>query len=206
MVALGSDLYVLGGLKGGDGSASVEVFNTATETWNTAPDMLFPRFCFGAVELGGLIYVMGGTHTTTTLYDQIEALDPGLGLWQPRLQMPAPGWCLAGETDGTLIYAIGIFQIAPSTRAYEVNIYDPGTDTWSNGPPMPVEGVPASDIVGTEIFVVLTESRDMGRTLLSFDTVSGTWTTRSPRSVNTAHPGVAASGGLLYVFGGRGAQ
>ncbi|MCZ6691970.1 MAG: hypothetical protein O7H41_20475 [Planctomycetota bacterium] len=64
MVSVGTDLYVLGG-----SGTTVEVFDTISETWSTAPDMTFSRSSFAAAELA--------RRASTTWKPTIQVWDPG---------------------------------------------------------------------------------------------------------------------------------
>lgn len=61
-VALGSDLYVLGGVKSDTGESTDEVWilDTTSGAWRTGVPMLADRISFSAAAIGNQIYVAGG--------------------------------------------------------------------------------------------------------------------------------------------------
>lgn len=196
-VVLGTDLYVLGGMgpdpAGGKGPLDrVEVFDTVMESWSSGPSLATGRRNFGAVELGGIIYAIGGSPGFSQApLDSVEAYDPAVGSWQPVAPIPDPPEHLVAETDGSVIYVI--------TCKPDVTIYDPIGDTWSPGPvPPPIfRCASVSAVVGDEIFLV------QGAQLISWEMVTGTWTERSPRDLKRVSiSGAAAGGGLFYILGG----
>ena len=202
LVAVGTDLYLIGGVTpSGDTTGSVEVFDTVTETWSPGPGMLTPRSAFGATALGGLIYVVGGGSDQTRSLADVEVLDTSSGIWQALRPLPALRRSIVAETDGSRIYAMGGAEA--DLYASDVYVYDPGSDTWSAGPSLPSSGLAyASSVIGGEFYVVLwIKSR---RRLVSLDPVTGLGTRRASGRKYVNSVGAAASGGLLYVFGGFG--
>ena len=197
VVAVGTDLYILGG---GAFSATdnVEIFDTVSETWSVGPALLNRRDDLRAVELGGLIYVMGGST------DVVEVLDPGLCCWQAVGNLPETLRNPVAESDGVFIYVIG--GKARGALSGEVWIYDPLGGVWTSGPPMPKVGISLdSGIIGTEIFLIGEFDGDRRR-VFSLDTVALTWREPSPKKKSRFDVGVASGGGLLYTFGGRGSE
>ena len=202
-VALGTELYVLGGLSAGSPTESVEIFDTVSETWSSGPSLLSPRVAFGATDLAGRIYIIGGISPPGGV-EEVEFLDPSLGVWQPLSPLPAQRTEVNAETDGILIYAIsgvsgGASGVAPT---FAVDIYDPGTDTWTPGPSIPFDGVgPVTATIGSEIFVSLIAGPPP-RKFISLDVVSGLWTVRASHKIGLDGNSLAATGGLVYSFGG----
>ncbi len=88
-----------------------------------------------------------------------------------------------------------------------MDVYDPATDTWSAGPPIPVPVIGAQGAaVGSKIYVYGGRS-ELGGEVLDilqvFDTETHSWSAGEPGPIPVAN-GVAASiGSALYVIGGR---
>ena len=192
IVALGTDLYILGG---SSGETPVDVFDTVGDTWSTGPSLSGAHESLEAVELGGWIYALAGRT------DVVEALDPVSGTWQTVAPLPNPLRYFAAETDGVRIYVMGgeYTEASGGNRTTkEVWLYDPITDQWTAGVPLPLEdSLVGAARIGQEIFVL-----GFTQTPLSLDIVSGTWTWRTPKNKGLTGVGVAAGGGRLYVFGG----
>jgi len=79
--ALDGKIYVIGGDRGSiyQGIATVDVYDPATDTWTTAPDMPTPRVGPRTSVVDGKIYVIGGISTVSsggTAYGTIEEYDP----------------------------------------------------------------------------------------------------------------------------------
>jgi N-acetylneuraminic acid mutarotase len=59
-VAVGNEIFVVGGKDETQSFRSVEAFNTATSSWRSPPAMFRPRAEHRAVLLNGQLYVIGG--------------------------------------------------------------------------------------------------------------------------------------------------
>ena len=106
MVALGTEIYIIGGKSDDDPAPGVDIFDTVGQGWTTGPDPLIPRLNFGAAVLNGRIYVAGGTNPRFRYVDTAEMLDPATGAWQPIL--PPPYKILPVMEPGiAVIYMIG---------------------------------------------------------------------------------------------------
>lgn len=176
VVSLGADLYLLGS------GTLVQIFDTLSETWSMGPDMLNPHYRPAAVELAGVIYAIGGHN------DKLEALDPVLGAWQDLAPVPQEVTGHAAETDGARIFVV----------SWDVWIYDPTLDAWSNGPSPPGVGyVRDSGVIGDEIFVL-----GYRQEMYALDATTLTWSARPPRQRFRIWSGVTESGGYLYAIGG----
>ncbi len=79
--ALDGKIYAIGGyvpgVSGYPGVATVEVYDPATDTWTTAPDMPTGRFGPRTSVVDGKIYVIGGMgYWIRTAYGMVEEYDP----------------------------------------------------------------------------------------------------------------------------------
>ena len=141
---------------------SVDVYDPATNTWSVASPMREGRQLFAAAfGPDGKLYAFGGYGHAGVVEEEpgeslasfdargaemermgrqalasVEAYDPETDTWQRRTPMPVglEGMRAALSADGR-IYVVG------GTRSYsnpepqrEVYIYDPGIDSWTEGP------------------------------------------------------------------------
>jgi N-acetylneuraminic acid mutarotase len=79
--ALDGKIYAIGGylpgVSGHAGVATVEVYDPATDTWTTAPDMPTGRFGLRTSVVAGRIYVIGGMDDWPgSAYRPVEEYDP----------------------------------------------------------------------------------------------------------------------------------
>ena len=143
VVAIGTDLYVLGGLEGNASTNRVWKLDTITQTWSESIPMLKSRTSFSAAAINGTIYVAGGvsypgfTPDMTaekfdgTAWSFIAPLPDGDGAYT-RWSYMADGsnantmWLAAGRRDAE--------WNVQNHAAY----YDPISDTWTDSPTIPI--------------------------------------------------------------------
>jgi N-acetylneuraminic acid mutarotase len=158
-VESGGKIYVMGGVGaypglenqslGGEQPARVldtnQVYDPATNTWQTRQTLPTARNHMFVGAVGGKIYVIGGrvgsmAVTTGSTTDLVEEYDIAADRWGAvKLRMPTPR---DGGTVGVYqgrIYVAGGQSISAIhnsvSRALEA--YDPATNTWASLPPLP---------------------------------------------------------------------
>src|SRR6188474_18001 len=140
-----------------------EVYDPATNKWETRQPMSVPRnHAFGAA-VNGKIYVIGGRTghgfiLTATNTDVVEEYNPVSDRWNvPRERMPTARSGGVTGTDGRRIYVAGgevtTQQLVGAFRAIEA--YDPLTNSWSKLPPMPMPRHGAAGaVIGNRLYLV----------------------------------------------------
>ncbi|MDX1984722.1 MAG: hypothetical protein SFV51_30900 [Bryobacteraceae bacterium] len=134
VAAIGSSIYVAGGLAGGRPVAAFEVFDTVTRQWSTLPEMPTARDHLTAQAVNGRLYAIAGRDGGRE-FNANEEFDPATSQWRVRAGiLTARG----GLASGTLRNRIQVFG-GEGTRSgrpegtYPQNEeYDPATDTWAN--------------------------------------------------------------------------
>ncbi|QGJ68960.1 N-acetylneuraminic acid mutarotase [Planctomycetales bacterium 10988] len=155
MVAHNGKLYRIGGFTANNteeedrdlhSQATVACFDPQTKTWTEMTPLPEPRSSFDAAVLGDKIYVVGGWsmqgdeeaqwHTTAYSLD-LSQPDPQ---WTELATPPFQRRALSVAAYQGKIYAIGGMQSegGPTTR---VDVYDPKSDSWSEGPSLQGEGM-----------------------------------------------------------------
>jgi N-acetylneuraminic acid mutarotase len=174
---VGGKIYVIGGATTMDGDKAPfftafgpakvvgtnEVYDPATNKWETRNPMSVPRnHAFGGV-VNGKIYVIGGRTghgfiLSATNTDVVEEYDPAANTWSmPKERMPTARSGGASGSDGRLIYVAGgevtTTELVGAYRAVEA--YSPATNSWITLPtmPMPRHGV-AGAVVGNRFHLV----------------------------------------------------
>ena len=129
------------------------------------------------------------------------------GMWALRSPMPVPLSEVGTAAVGGKIYVVGGLTItgAPTTT---LQIYDPFLDSWSLGPPLPLEGgIDHSNVAaaGGKLYVLgglaIVQGRAIARTF-EFDPATGSWTEKAPLPTARGAAGTAELGGKVYVAGG----
>jgi N-acetylneuraminic acid mutarotase len=140
-----------------------EVYDPATNKWETRTPMSVPRNHAFSAAVNGKIYVIGGRtgHAfilSATNTDVVEEYDPVSDSWSaPKERMPTARSGGVSGTDGRRIYVAGgevtTQQLVGAYRAIEA--YDTLTDSWSTLPPMPMprHGV-AGAVIGNRLHLV----------------------------------------------------
>jgi N-acetylneuraminic acid mutarotase len=123
-----------------------EVYDPATNKWETRQPMSVPRNHAFAGAVNGKIYVIGGRTgqgfiLTATNTDVVEEYNPLSDAWSaPKERMPTARSGGVSGTDGRRIYVAGgevtTQQLVGAFRAIEA--FDPVTNSWSKLPPMPM--------------------------------------------------------------------
>jgi N-acetylneuraminic acid mutarotase len=131
--------------------ATNDVYDPATNTWESRHPMSVPRNHAFSGVVNGKIYVIGGRTghgfiLSATNTDVVEAYDPASNTWSmPKERMPTARSGGASGTDGRRIYVAGgevtTTELVGAFRAVEA--YDPATNSWIALPsmPMPRHGV-----------------------------------------------------------------
>ena len=143
--------------------ATNEVYDPATNTWESRNPMSVPRNHAFSGVVNGKIYVIGGRTghgfiLSATNTDVVEAYDPAANTWSmPKERMPTARSGGASGTDGRRIYVAGgevtTSELVGAFRAVEA--YDPATNSWMTMPsmPMPRHGV-AGAVIGNRFHLV----------------------------------------------------
>src|ERR1700751_1006366 len=140
-----------------------EVFDPATNKWESRKPMSVARNHAYAAAVNGKIYVIGGRtgHAfilSATNTDVVEEYSPVSDMWSaPKERMPTPRSGGAWGTDGRRIYVAGgevtTKELVGAFRAVEA--YEPATNSWISLPPMPMprHGI-AGAVIGNEFHLV----------------------------------------------------
>jgi N-acetylneuraminic acid mutarotase len=176
-VEVGGKIYVIGGATTVAGSkdpyftffgpslvlTTNEVFDPATNKWESRRPMSVARNHAYAAAVNGKIYVIGGRtgHAfilSATNTDVVEEYSPVSDMWSaPKERMPTPRSGGAWGTDGRRIYVAGgevtTKELVGAFRAVEA--YEPATNSWISLPPMPMprHGI-AGAVIGNEFHLV----------------------------------------------------
>jgi N-acetylneuraminic acid mutarotase len=115
-------VYVIGGgFKKPDGNfqflPTTEIYDIASDTWASGPDMIHPHDYPAATTLNGAFYILGGHHPDACLggpktdpgFDFCERLQPGADQWEEVAPLPTPRFAAAAVTlDGHILCCGGV--------------------------------------------------------------------------------------------------
>lgn len=149
-VALGPDIYIVGGADGSQLIAPTYVYNLTTRSWRTVAAIPTPRDHLAAVDLNASVCAVGGRRLSMSAnLATLECYDPRQQAWHKLPDAPtARGGVGAAQYDRRL-YFVGGEQ--PSGTFREVEIYDSRTNSWSRGPDLqtPRHGLAVVAVGGT---------------------------------------------------------
>ena len=210
-------IYVIGGtlenIEAPDGVSTVEEYDPQTNTWRQVADMPTRRYYPKAAVVNDTIYVFGGWYEVkgvkTEYPVRVEAYDPITDTWTRKKDMPVPRVHPAvGAVDGK------IFIIGGSTgwgwenerRMDRVDIYDPATDTWEQGPKMPTRrDAYLGGVVNNHIYVIGGYGPPGGQVLSAieeYDPISCQWQRKKDMLNVKFSFRTAVVEGEIYVIGG----
>lgn len=216
------EIYVMGGkwFVAGGVLDSVWVYDPDANVWASKASMPTARMGVQANLADGKIYVIGGqlddkVIVNSTLINKMtdvnEAYDPSTETWTARTPVPTPVCYYASAVSGGKIYVIGGYTYTANSTFYTpVNlnqIYDPQTDSWSLGAPIP-QSVLANAAATTGVMAPI-RIYVIGEGLNQvYDPQTDTWTVGAPmpdeaeRLKNFGSASVVADDDLLYIIGG----
>jgi N-acetylneuraminic acid mutarotase len=219
-------IYVIGGEFYSPTLETVEVYDPLTDSWAFLAPMPDPRRLMCANVVNGKIYVVGGyANQASTAPDQgltntTQVYDPKANVWSTAADIPDAIGRYASTVLDNKIYVSGGFdvfttgastgglgvEVLVSNRTY---IYDPSTDAWTFGEPLP-QGVSSAAACATTgemapkgiyVFGGYNE-RDQGFRLTQvYNPLTSTWINGTTIPVGP-FPLVVALNDTMYVMGG----
>jgi N-acetylneuraminic acid mutarotase len=202
--AIGDDLYLIGGFGTMTNKplASVHRFNVRTRTWSDEAPLPAPRGGHAAVVHGGMIHVIGGGKSVSTIDDH-SVFDPRSRRWTERARLPRRIGSPAAVSLGSRIVSIG-GRSGPSDFG-DVYFYDPKPDAWTAGPSIEPRGTAGAVVLKGAVYLFGGESQATGEVLdsvLRLDPGATTWAADAPMPTARNFARAVLFKGAIYVVGG----
>ena len=205
------NIYVFGGYTGSVTYSSTEAYNIATNTWSSRAAMpVAMQGMAAAVGNDGNIYSFAG-RDMNSYRSECFRYNPTTDTWTSIATMPSPRWEARALTAANgLIYVFGGWNFDLGVMpGNEVQIYNPATNTWTLGAPIPAPvmgmaaAVDAAGLmhiyggIGSNPYPPLTSH-------YIYNTATNTWTTgpSMPAPARGYTSGTTGSDGNLYIAGG----
>jgi N-acetylneuraminic acid mutarotase len=179
-----------------------------------------PRDGLAAAAFQGKIYCFGGRNVSkdySISTNANEVYDTETDSWETKTPMPtARSGLRANEVCGK-IYLIGGWVESESSsiadKSSKVEVYDPVTDTWTSGPPIPIAVAGyASTVLDDKIYVISGVASGSTRTNLTqiYDPETDKWSSGVPILMSVSNAAAGAVNGTnvakaIYVIGGSNA-
>ena len=200
-------LYAVGGTIGnGLPLNTVEAYDPATNTWTARAPMHVARSDFGVGVVNGILYAVGGDSWNGT----VEAYDPRTDTWTYKASMPKGLSDFGIGVINNILYFVGGLGYRPTGPfvKYEVEAYDPATDTWSKKAGLPIAryGLGAG-VVNGKLYAVggwhygYPFFRDW---VDAYDPATNTWAAKAPMPTRRTYLAVGVVNGMIYAVGGWG--
>jgi N-acetylneuraminic acid mutarotase len=206
--ALNGRVYIVGGyVHGYDRTAAVEEYDPATDVCVPKAPISEPVSGPAIAAYNGKIYRFGGFRSTGDPSSYVvvttsEAYDINADAWTPRAALPqATVHAAVGVVAGKIYVIAGSYYDRATNTEVPINnvqIYDPATDTWSAGKPMPVAGdaINGYGVVGGKVYV-------FGNPTYAYDPATDSWSSPLSPAPPIAAPASAVIGDRIYLFGGK---
>ena len=211
-VAIGDEVWLIGGFFGDGLTEKVQIYNTQTQTWSFGPDL--PKAIGSGMSTlnGSKIHFVGGLEPDkeTDIGDHYiyDLNNPGAG-WVSAAPLPTPRNHLAVETVNGLVYAIG-GQLGHDVTKLDVSVvevYDPATDSWSQLADLPTARShfePGTAVHNGKILVVggQEETTNFSNEVSEYDPVTNQWELLCNLPNNRMAPVAHVYEDILIVSGG----
>ncbi len=213
----GDEIWVCGGKPNGPGSrgsSSVNVYNTATNSWRAGPSLPEDHWAGPAVILGDKLHVLSGgigKFTATKHHFVLDLTDEAAG-WSTLAEVPEARVHVAGVAYGGKIWMIGgELSHAHDGDTKTVQVYDPATNTWDlNVPQLPEARSHhewATFVYENRIYSVSGVNSANApvrgqETIYIYSSESGTWNRTFDLPGKLVSPGAKIYQDRMYVYGG----
>lgn len=131
---IGGKIFALGGCAhNNQPTDTIEMYDPSTDKWHPLGDMQYPRCDAASAVIGDNIYLLGGTSTL----HRVERFNTVRNEWHECKAMPTGRYGLEAAVFDGCIWAIGGLlkeRMGVMFDCRRVEIYDPRTDTWEEGP------------------------------------------------------------------------
>ncbi len=202
--SVGGKIYIAGG-SGSQGYSlnSLEIYDTAFNSWTNGSNMSVGREFNRGVSLNGKFYVIGGGIRNVGYTGLTEVYNPATDHWTTLAPMPTPR-----AQFGIAIYNDTIYCFGGNNQSGvvgKVEAYEPNSNTWFTRQdlPTPRYELQAEELNG-KIYVV--GGRSSNGTFLStveiYNPFTNSWINGTSLPVGNSSFGMAKVHNRLYVFGG----
>lgn len=171
VAAFNGKIYIIAGSTAGSDANTVFEYDPVANTYATKAPVPMAAGNIGARELGGLIYAVGGA----AIYLHY-AYNPATDTWSTIADGPTPNFQTPGvfALNGELWVEGGTNGFSPYPANQQVQIYNPGANSWRFGPTFntPRYGSSAAGVIAGRAYVA--GGRDTsGTSLTSVESITG---------------------------------
>lgn len=192
-------IALLASLVGNQSLGLTGTAEAAAPSWSSAPAMPVALGEVAGGLIDGKLYVVGEDGTATLAYDTAAETWTSGGL----ATRPFPGNHHAAEVVEGKLYLLGGLGGGSEGK---VQIYDPATNQWTEGAPMPfAAGSISSAAIGNQVYVAGGIVGSSTTTQAArYTPATDTWEAIAPMPQGRNHAAAESDGAKIFVFGGRG--
>jgi len=170
-VAVGGNLYVIGGNKNSAATNEVWILDTTAQTWSSGTPMQNPRINFAVAAVNGRIYVAGGVNFPDFTPDMTAEMFDGTNWSYIAGGVPNGGGAYTRWSYGACGQYQNYLWIAGGRRdagwavLNHTGYYNTATDTWATSPDLPFlnqERVYTAGVVATDGYFYVLGGRNSG--------------------------------------------
>ncbi len=203
--AIGTKIYVVGGATASGNIAANQVYNTATNAWNTAAALPTALAGGSAAVVNNILYIFGGYSGSTSgsAVNTVWAFNPATNAWTAKANMPTARGSIAAVVSGTVVYVIG--GNGSTLRLNTMEAYDTVANSWSTKAPL-ITG--KSDLggalLGGKVYAAdgyNAATHDNGDNE-AYTIASNSWNTAAADPIPRNSMCYGAVGSVLYLSGG----
>jgi energy-converting hydrogenase Eha subunit A len=189
-------------------SNALEVYDPATDSWATLASSTVARGGVAAAVIGTKFYITGGVAAfaagninTLEIYDFIN------NSWTTGSPIPIAVQFPESVAFGSKLYVFGGYTLAPGgsqVPSTAVQIYDPGTNSWTSGADMPAFLVGGAAWMLDGRIYVADGGTDSGLTNIVevYDPATNSWSTSTSAPTKRLFPAGAVIDNQMYLAGG----
>jgi N-acetylneuraminic acid mutarotase len=214
-VVYNNRIYVIGGMTGYNSTSgfwmytgATEVYDPALDIWETKASMLNAVYPESSAAINGKIYVICGSTTyagsisVTAVYDEVT------DKWTNKASMPVVKHGASVAMDEKIYFIGGSYEGLISIPTYEqtfvtlLQIYDPSTNTWSEGARPPEGGVGQRSAFATTGAMSPRRIYVVDYNLRIYDPEKNEWTLGPNRTTDRYFMGIVVLKDKIYAIGG----
>ncbi len=208
-------IYIIGGNPDGYLTSNVRLcqqYDPESNTWTDKAQMPTAKAWICGAYVRGKIYVIGGIDVNGGALTENAEYDITNNTWTTKAPRPrAAGASLDVVWRDSLIYVMGGWDAVSTGGWTNVDIYDPFTNTWSSGTPLPQNAdMGGAAIIGDTIYIVDAVNRSGSACWLNLykgainpaNPTQITWIQGPAFSTPTSICGAAAVTGNVFWLGG----
>ena len=205
VAALGNRIYVVGGY---DTRRSVMVYDVASNTWSTAPNLVRGTDNVAALATTTRLYAVGGEAARS-----LQLLDPAARSWTLGPAIPTVRFASAAAVLGTRLHVVGGWNTNNSASASLAThaVFDTVTQTWGEAAPLATaRNAAAAAVLQGRLHVfggrapgIRSNDQTSMASMEVYDPATDRWSAGPALPTPRAGLGAVVLDGRLYALGGE---